>query len=110
MKANNQAEGWIAGYFPSIELEEGDRFASTIGCLDHKNDCSIRFSLEIETADGEIHALASWTENYDDVSQDIEVDLSEFAGLESSLILKLEENGGRSLDAIGYWLNARILR
>ena len=40
----------------------------------------------------------------------IDVDLSDLAGQSPRLILRVEENGGRSLHAIGYWQDARIER
>ncbi|MCW5876643.1 MAG: hypothetical protein KIS85_07140 [Anaerolineales bacterium] len=109
MKPNNQ-DGWIAGYFPPITLAAGDRFAATVGCLDGNPECRLLFILEVELVNGSRIRLLEWAEEFDDVSHEVVVDLSELAGEEVRLILMLEENDGRSLQARGFWLNPRVER
>jgi hypothetical protein len=108
MKPNNQQGGWLAGFFPPITLEEGDRFYATVGCLDGFPDCSVMFRLDYELADGTHETLAELPEVFDDVAGEFDVDLSSLAGQDATLVLVVLENGGASLEARGYWLNARV--
>lgn len=110
VKPNNQDGGWMRGFFPAITIEDGDRFLATVGCMDDLPDCSILFSLEYELADGSVGTLGEWAERFDEETTDIEVDLSALAGEDARLVLVLEENGGRTLQAVGFWMNARIER
>ncbi|MDA1329972.1 MAG: NBR1-Ig-like domain-containing protein [Chloroflexi bacterium] len=110
MKGNNQSGGWITGIFPAITIQPGDEFSATVGCFDSMQDCSVTFSVGYELSDGTTGSLGAWEEVYDTVATDILVDLSELAGKEASIILRVEENGGRSLEAVGFWMDARIQR
>jgi hypothetical protein len=111
IKPNNQQDGWIAGFFPGIAIEDGDFFSATIGCMDLQEGCAIVFHFEVEALDGSVQRLSSWTEFYDDQAREVNVDLSEFAGERVNLVLRAEEEGsGRSIRTIGFWLNAKIVR
>jgi hypothetical protein len=110
VKPNNQTGGWIAGYFPPTTIREGDHFLATIGCLDDNPGCEIIFRLEYESANGDSGVLAEWFEFSDEVVTEVEKSLSDLAGQEVRLILVVQENDGRSLEAKGFWLNARIER
>ena len=58
--------------------------------------------------DGDVQTIAEWQEVADDVSHEVSADLSAYAGQEVSLVLVVLENGGRSLEARAFWLNAAI--
>jgi hypothetical protein len=110
VKPNNQQEGSIAGYFPPTTIQAGDHFLATVGCVDERPNCALAFMLIFETPDG-TQAVINHPETVEgDVRVEFDLDLSFLAGQEVRLILWVEENGGRSLDGIGYWQNARIER
>lgn len=106
VKPNNG--GWIAGFFPPIAIQEGDTFVSTVGCMDGNDDCSVLFQLDYELEDGSRGRLGEWPEVFDDAANEFRVDLTELAGQRITLILMVSENGGRSLEAVGFWLDPRI--
>ena len=111
VKANNQTDNWIAGFFPGIEIADGDHFTATIGCMDLLENCAIHFYFEIVIEGGDPQRLASWTEIYDDDVTNVDVDLSEFAGTRVNFVLRMEEEGsGRSLESIGFWQHPRIVQ
>lgn len=107
VKPNNQEGGWIAGIFPSTTIQPGDHFLATVGCVDENPDCEIAFIIKVMTI-SEQFIIGNPQAVSGDSTESFDVDLSALAGQEISFILYMEENGGRSLDAIGYWLNARI--
>jgi hypothetical protein len=108
VKPNNG--GWIAGFFPLAEVEDGDSFVATVGCMDKHEACSLLFQLDYELADGSRGTLAEWPEVYDEAASEFRVDLSSLAGQRITLILMVSENGGRTQDAVGFWLAPRIER
>ncbi|MEX1071231.1 MAG: hypothetical protein WEC37_01270, partial [Anaerolineales bacterium] len=110
VKPNNQAEGWIAGFFPPITIQENDHFLATIGCMDGNAGCEIIFRLEYETALGDTGVLAEWFETSDEIATNVDISLAVLTDEEVRLILVVQENDGRSLEAKGFWLNGRIER
>lgn len=105
VKPNNQ--GWIAGYFPLVSIQEGDHFRATVGCVDEQDDCNVAFILKV-SADGEEFIVGDPLVAEGDQAMGFDVNLSPLAGQQVSLILYMEENGGRSQSNLGYWRNARI--
>lgn len=110
VKPNNQSGGSIAGFFPPITIQEGDRFAATIGCMDANPGCAVLFRLEAYFFSGGSEVIAEWAEVSDEAATDVSVDLSDLAGQEVTLVLVVQENGGRSLEAKAFWLDARVER
>lgn len=108
VKPNNGANGTISGWFPPITIQEGDHFAATIGCMDQNPGCAVLFRLEAHFFDSEPEVIAEWTEVSDEIPTDVSVDLSDLAGREVTLVLVVKENGGRSLEAKAFWLDARV--
>ncbi len=103
-KPNN--EGWIAGYFPQITIADGDHFTAVVGCVDEQTDCAVTFTVLARTASSDV-ALGDASVSGAQTAE-IDIDLSQFAGDAISLILQVEESGGRSALAVGYWRNASV--
>lgn len=110
MKPNNGSNGFIMGAFPPITIAEGDHFVATVGCMDLNPGCDVLFSVQAQLPNGSQQTLVEWVEEFDEISHEIRADLSDLAGQEVSLVLMLRENGGRSVEAKGFWLNPRIER
>jgi hypothetical protein len=110
MKPNNQQNGWLAGFFPPITIQEGDHFLATVGCLEGFPDCSVLFQLDYELEDGTHATLVELPQVFDDVPGELDVDLSSLSGQHVTIVLVVRENNGASREARGYWLNARIER
>ena len=113
VKPNNQPNGLIAGYFPPVTVQAGDHFRATVGCVDENPNCEIVFMLKYRVDEGgqtsadEIIFTNPFPLSGEQIT-DIDMDLSALQGNVVTFILFMQENGGRSLDAIGYWLNPRI--
>jgi hypothetical protein len=110
VKPNNQNGGIISGAFPPITIQDGDRFSSTVGCMDEMEGCEVVFRLEAQIFDGTRQLIAEWEESFDNVASDFSVDLSDYADQEISLVLTVAENGGRSAEARAFWLDPVIER
>lgn len=110
IKPNNGNRGFISGTFPPITIQDGDRFTSTVGCMDENDGCTVIFRLEALLASGATRVLAEWPETYDEVASDFSVDLSDLAGEEVGFVLMVVENGGISLEAKAFWLDPIIER
>jgi hypothetical protein len=102
-------DGWISGRFPGIDIKEGDRFETIIGCLHDAESCNVKFQLDYEGRDGFVHTLGRWHEVYDGKIWSIRVDLSELAGENVRFIFRVEANGSPEEDR-AFWLNPRITR
>ena len=113
VKPNNQANGFIAGYFPPVTVQVGDHFRATVGCVDENPDCAVAFIVKYRIEES---SLVSPEEvNLTDLiplsggeTLDIDMDLSALTGNVVTFVLFTQKNGGRSLDGIGYWLNPRV--
>lgn len=101
--------GWISGRFPGIDIKEGDRFETMIGCLHGAESCDVKFRLDYEGRDGFVHTLGTWHEVFDQKIWPVSVDLSELAGENVRFIFRVEANGSPEEDR-AFWLNPRILR
>lgn len=100
--------GWISGRFPGIDIKEGDKFATYIGCLHEADECNVKFQLDYEGRDGFTHTLGRWHEVYEGKIRPIEIDLSELASNNVRFIFRVEANGDPDEDQ-AFWLNPRIL-
>ncbi|MBN2503472.1 MAG: hypothetical protein JXB38_22035 [Anaerolineales bacterium] len=107
---NQSDSGFIKGYFPPITVQAGDTFQATVGCMDQQEGCSLIFGLGYELEDGTTGGFDEWPEVYDETSHEVSVDLSPLAGETVKFILETSVNGGRTLEANGFWLDARIER
>jgi hypothetical protein len=102
-------DGWISGRFPGIDIKEGDRFATVIGCMDEAPSCNVKFQLDYEGGDGFVHTLGSWHEVFDKKVRSVDIDLGDLAGKNVRFIFRVQANGS-SDDDLAFWLNPRILR
>jgi hypothetical protein len=102
-------DGWISARFPGVDIKEGDRFETVIGCLYDAESCDVVFQLDYEGRDGFVHTLGRWHEVFDKKIWPIRVDLTELAGENVRFIFRVEANGSSEEDR-AFWLNPRILR
>ena len=70
--------------------------------MDNNSGCKLDFKVEAETGDGTRTTLLEWPEVFDEIANDIQVDLSALAGRGVTLILEVDENGGRSLEFVWF--------
>jgi hypothetical protein len=102
-------DGMITGKYPSITVENGDRFQANIGCLEKANDCDIIYRLQYQIGNGDVRTLGQWREVYEGGSYAINMDLSSLRGQKVKFILTVLANGSSHED-FALWVNARIAR
>lgn len=103
------SNGYIYGIFPGLPIQTGDRFQATLGCMDGKVLCNIRFSLFTQTYGNPMVLFQQWNETYDGTLTTVDASLNPLAGLTVSFIFRLD-NLGVQEDASGLWVNPQIWR
>lgn len=104
-----QRGGIISGLFPAYKVHNGDRFVSSIGCLDDSKGCDVTFYLDAKIPGQPTRNLGAWQEIYDGDYRDVEVDLSSLAGQTVQFILRVENNG-KAAAANAFWFTPAIYR
>lgn len=100
--------GYMVGRYPTIEIEDGYHFRATIGCQYGAGDCDVRFTLRVFEPSFGHTTVGQWREIYDGLYYPIDVDLSDFAGLEVSLVLSvIAQDDSRENYAL--WLDPHIV-
>jgi hypothetical protein len=102
-------DGFVRGEYPVFKVQNGDRFASIIGCLVDNEECQVVFRLSYRDDDGDEFSLKSWEEIYDEEINRVEVDLSDLADQSVEFILTVEADGSADQDN-AFWLTPRIER
>jgi len=105
--------GYIYGAFPGLPIFAGDRFRAKLGCMDGATACQVKFSLYVQPLGGTKVLVASWTEVYDGILSDIDLDLSAFAHPALSFTLLVEDVGNTSASvqsARAIWINPILYR
>ncbi len=101
--------GYMVGRYPYIQVEEGDHFRARIGCLEGAENCNVRYTLRAAIVGEGLDNLGSWQEENEGLTYPIDVDLSDYAGMEIGLVLSAiaADDTGENYAA---WINPRILR
>lgn len=110
MVPSNGSGGFIAGRYPAVSVQSGDRFEGLIGCLNNSPACTVTFRLDYRIDSGAVHTLQSWTEVYDGHWTRVSVDLSGLAGKNVEFILRVDNNDGSSRDDRAFWMVPKIRR
>ena len=108
-RPNQDADGYIQGIYPAIDIKDGDKFRATVQCEGGSTGCDIKFELYY-TIDGQkATGLGQWHEVYDQKWNPIEVNLSSLAGKKVVFTLVVW-NEGSSQNNRGLWLFPHIYR
>ena len=106
---NHGRSGYMVGRFPNILIEDGYHFRATIGCQFGAETCDVRYTLRVFEPSIGHTTLGQWREIYDGLYYPIDVDLSDYAGMEVSIVLSvIAQNEARENYAL--WLDPRIVR
>jgi hypothetical protein len=100
--------GIIAGQYPAITVQSGDRFRTLVNCQYNAKKCNVIFRLDYRN-NGQTRTLASWNEAYEGKFYPVDLDLSRLAGETVKFILVVHSNGSPNDDE-AIWLNPHILR
>ncbi len=109
MFPDNSKNGYVQGIFPTASLRAGNHFKAIIGCLANSDDCTVTFELHYTLDGSSLTQLGSWVQKEDGKIQQIDVDLSELAGKQPHLVLRVLSNGDSTEDR-AFWLAPRITR
>jgi len=101
--------GFIAGYYPPIQIKKGDVFRADIGCAADSDKCNVLFQLNYRVVGGSIKKLGEWQEVYDGYISSILLDLSDLSGDTVEFILTVDSNGSAN-DDNAFWLVPQIER
>jgi hypothetical protein len=109
MRPEMVQHGWIKGSFPVFQVQEGDQFRATTGCLGEQSACDADFELNIRVDSGQVQTLGSWKESYDGNVAEIRLDLTPFTGNLVTFIFEIHGETA-SLQNLAFWLQPSIWR
>lgn len=95
-----QSTGNIRGFFPAMTLPQNPRFKASIGFLKDATSNNTRFSVMI-SSESKTETILNTQKSYNGKLQDIDIELTRFAGQKVTFELRIE-NGA------GIWVNPRI--
>jgi hypothetical protein len=95
----NKYNGYIQGFYPTITVQQGDRFRTTVGC-EHGAPCYATFRLDYMNAAGGISTFWTWREQNDGRFYNANIDLSPLAGRSVRFILTVLATGPASGDRV----------
>jgi len=101
--------GYVVGRYYDVNIEDGDLFRASIGCQYTAQDCDVRYTIRVGVEGDGLTTIGQWREIYDGQVYPIDIDLSEYAGMEIDLILSVISQGD-SQENYAMWLKPRILR
>lgn len=101
--------GYISGKYPAFNVQEGDRFVTSVNCEYNANTCNVLFQLEYKVGDGKVKTLKEWHEIYEGQSYPVDIDLSFLAGKNVKFFLTVSANNTKGKD-YALWIAPRIIR
>jgi hypothetical protein len=85
--------GYIQGFYPAYVVKSGDRFRSIVNCSYNQPSCYVVFRLDYQTGNNQIQTLWAFTEKYDGLYGQADVDLSSLVGQNVKFILTVLSAG-----------------
>ncbi len=101
--------GFIHGVYPSLTIQDGDRFRSIIQCRFNSAGCNVIFSLDYQIGNGPVKNLGQWNEAHEGLYYTVDIDLSSLKGQNVKFIFNVSANGSANKD-FANWVGPRILR
>jgi hypothetical protein len=97
----------LSGEYPLMEFAPGDHFKAEIGCLDPDTHCTVIFEVMLYYSDKQNFVIGRWSLTNDPGFEQIDLDLSKFAG--QKVWLALDTSNDNSLvDQNPIWFMPRI--
>lgn len=103
------SNGYIRGVYPSIRIQEGDRLQAIVGCEDNATSCDVLFRIDYQFADGIVHNIWAFGEQYDGKYYVVDLDLSSLSGRDVRFVFTVLSLGPASGDR-ALWVEPRIVR
>ena len=104
----NKTDGYIQALFPAQTIQNGDHFQSTIGCQYGATACYVTYRIDYRTSAG-VKTLWTFKERYDNLTYNVNLDLSFLAGKNVEFFLLVLASGSPSGDR-AVWIAPRIVR
>ncbi len=105
----NVTDGYIAGVYPPITVQAGDRFQSIVSCAYGVSSCYVTFRLDYQIDSGPIRTFWSFRERTEGSYYRANVDLSSLAGQNVKFILRVDASSSPLGDRV-LWGGARLAR
>ncbi len=106
---NNVTNGYIQAIYPAFHVQSGDRFQAMIGCEYGATTCYVAYRLDYQIGSGAVTTFWSFREKYDGMTYNVNLNLSQLAGLDVKFILVISAYGSPSGDR-ALWGNPIIAR
>jgi len=101
--------GYIRAVYPSIKVQNGDRFQAIVNCEGKATSCGVLFRLDYQLPDGLVRDFWAFGEQYDGQYFTADLDLSPLAGQDVKFVLTILSLGNASGDR-ALWVEPRITR
>jgi hypothetical protein len=105
----DSSNGYIRAVYPSFKVQKGDHFQATVNCEGGATSCGVLFRVDYQLADGIVHDLWAFGEQYDRKTFNVDLDLSSLAGQDVKFVLSVLSLGPASGDR-ALWVEPRIVR
>jgi len=100
LSPQNTQNGYIQGVFPAQRIPEKARFEAVLGCAKSARACDADFSLYVQAGVETPRLLAAWNEINDGAFRRITYDLTDLAGQNLRLILRVDSRGSAVDDVL----------
>ena len=105
----NINNGYIRAVYPSLRIQNGDRFQAIVNCESGATPCGVLFRVDYQLADGLVRDFWAFGEQYDGQYFTVDLDLSSLAGQNVRFVLTILSLGDASNDR-ALWVQPRIVR
>ena len=105
----NVFNGYIRAVYPSLRIQEGDRFKAIVNCERGATSCGVLFRVDYQLSDGIIRDFWAFGEFYEGNYYAVDLDLSSLAGQDVKFVLSILSLGSASGDR-ALWVDPRIER
>jgi hypothetical protein len=100
---------YIRAVYPSFKVQKGDHFQAIVNCEGGATSCGVLLRVDYQLADGIVHDLWAFGEQYDGKYFAADLDLSSLAGQDVKFVLSVLSLGPASGDR-ALWVEPRITR
>ena len=105
----NIFNGYIRAVYPSLKVQEGDRFKAIVSCERGATTCGVLFRVDYQLSDGITRDFWAFGEFYEGNYYTVDLDLSSLAGKEVKFVLSVLSLGSASGDR-ALWVDPHIER
>lgn len=105
----NTFNGYIRAVYPSLKIQDGDRFKAIVNCERGATSCGVLFRLDYQLSDGITRDFWAFGERYEGNYFAVDLDLSSLAGQNVKFVLSVLSLGSASGDR-ALWVDPHIER